>query len=205
MTRFLFYLNQGIHRKFLIILLGKTLLLMASCNYSGDMGRGYFYLSDEEAGDVGYPYGSMLYKSSQELFYERILIYSNISKITFDNQYILIYQQPNIMTMRRILKDEMDFWQRNEAYRKLSDTLIKFPHGVESYVKLKKLSELGYSYGYIADSLLRSVPYYQKLFANSSNYWIINKYNDSLIGPLTKSEFEVARKKLKMPDKLKLD
>ncbi len=55
------------------------------------------------------------------------------------------------------------------------------------------------------DSLFKNNPYYKKIFANKVNYWIIEKFTDSLIGPLNKLEFDAKRESLGISDKLKFD
>lgn len=57
----------------------------------------------------------------------------------------------------------------------------------------------------IADSLIKNDPFYKKIFANEVNYWIIYNPKDTLIGPLTKEEYKVKRKELKIPDDLQLE
>jgi hypothetical protein len=57
----------------------------------------------------------------------------------------------------------------------------------------------------IADSLIKNDPYYQKIFANEVNYWIIYNPKDTLIGPLTKEEYMIKRKEMKIPDDLQLE
>jgi hypothetical protein len=57
----------------------------------------------------------------------------------------------------------------------------------------------------VADSLLNHAPNYQKIFANDTNYWIIDEVKDTLIGPLIKSEYLIQMTNLKIPDDLKLD
>jgi len=56
-----------------------------------------------------------------------------------------------------------------------------------------------------ADSQIKKGTFYQHIFANKINYWIISIARDSLIGPLTKAEFALVSKRLKIPGELKLD
>lgn len=57
----------------------------------------------------------------------------------------------------------------------------------------------------MADSILKTDPYYLNIFANDTNYWIISHKDDSLYGPYTKAEFNEICIKLKVPKRLRLD
>lgn len=56
----------------------------------------------------------------------------------------------------------------------------------------------------IADSLIENDFSYQKVFMHDTNYWIIYNVMDTLIGPLTKTEYLIKRKDLKIPKDLQL-
>jgi len=56
------------------------------------------------------------------------------------------------------------------------------------------------NYTYTLDEIEKGIKEYKKFC-----YWIVQISNDSLIGPLNKSEFEITRKKLKISDELRLD
>lgn len=47
----------------------------------------------------------------------------------------------------------------------------------------------------IADSLFHDSKFYQNMFQNKFNYFIIDKRNDKVSGPLTKREFETIKVK----------
>jgi len=57
----------------------------------------------------------------------------------------------------------------------------------------------------IVDSIMGNDSSYQRMFAKNRNYWIIYNPKDTLIGPLTKQQYLVKRKELKVPDDLQLD
>lgn len=173
------------------------------CDHSDELGNDYYYLSDYEAGDAGYPYGSILYKSSEKNFFQNIIIYNRVIKVLSNNKYILVCQEPNELTMRKRNIDDVSFWRESSVYEKKTDTLISFPHGKESLFYLKNMNpDLIDNY---VDSLFKNNPYYKKIFANKVNYWIIEKFTDRLIGPLSKLEFDAKRKSLGISDKLKFD
>jgi hypothetical protein len=56
-----------------------------------------------------------------------------------------------------------------------------------------------------ADSILTHDPYYIKILSGKLNFWIIRNDTHELIGPLTSNEYLRARKKLNIPEDLKLD
>ena len=54
------------------IILFLSIFCFLSCRNNDNLGSGYYYLSDFNAMDVGYPYGSIVYKSNQENLYKKI-------------------------------------------------------------------------------------------------------------------------------------
>ncbi|MEM9143216.1 MAG: DUF3997 domain-containing protein, partial [Bacteroidota bacterium] len=56
----------------------------------------------------------------------------------------------------------------------------------------------------VSDSILRNNPNYRKLFENQDNYWVINKKNNIVFGPLTKEEYLLKRDKLHLSSILNL-
>lgn len=69
-------------------------LMMSSClSWSEEeLGDGYYYLPYYEAIDVGYNDGSVVYKSTQKLYFQTILIQGGIIEVKKDEKYILIGQ-----------------------------------------------------------------------------------------------------------------
>lgn len=56
----------------------------------------------------------------------------------------------------------------------------------------------------IADSLLKNDPKYKKIVYSKENYWIIRISKDTLLGPLSKSEYLSERELLHIPKEVKL-
>jgi hypothetical protein len=111
-------------------------------------------------------------------------IYGKVLSYDYNRKFIIVSQEPSLEDYIGMLS----FYLRDDT--------VKYPTN-DKDVLLKSEQE--------ADSLIHSDSFYKSIFRNDINYWIIQITNDSLIGPLTKSEFEATRKELQIPDKLKLD
>jgi hypothetical protein len=97
--------------------------------------------------------------------------------------------------MKKRIKDDFEFWSRYYSNNK-KDSLVNLVHkkmllsdihklvGINNTEKLNK----------VTDSLFYNEIYYKKMFQNKSNYYIIQKSNDSIFGPLTIIEFEAMKK-----------
>lgn len=111
-----------------------------------------------EAEDIGYPYGTIVYKSKEKNHFDEILIYSDIEKINYNNQFVIIVQKPNKELMLKRIKDDLN----NENIRKQFE---------------------------IKDSISKREKSYNKLFLNEENYYIIDKKNNKIFGPLNQRTF----------------
>ena len=67
----------------------------------------------------------------------------------------------------------------------------------ENSVKDQELSR------HIADSLIKQGVIYSEHFLNDTNYWIIKKIDDLIIGPLTRKEFKNECKEMSINDKFR--
>lgn len=117
-------------------------LTMSSCFSKAELGNGYYYLSYDDAIDVGYNEGSLIYKSTQKSYYQTILIQGGILEVKKDKTYILVGQN-------------------------------------------QQQTDLKYE----------TVVYY---------YWIINKNNSEVYGPLLFDNYLAKKKELGVPETLKL-
>lgn len=111
-------------------------------------------------------------------------IYGKVLSYDYNREFIIVSQEPS----NRDYIGMLSFYLRDDT--------VKYPKNDKDAL-LKSEKE--------ADSIIANDPYYKKIFSNDTNYWIIQISSDSLIGPLTKSEFEATRKEMNIPDKLKLD
>lgn len=174
-----------------------------SCN-TNNVGNDYYYLTIYKAMDVGYPYGSIVYKSKKENSFDKIIIYSDVISCVSNNKYFLVYQEPNKNLFNKFLTDELNFWNSYFIASK-KDSSIEFAYHTFSLKSINSLIEkFNNQTEKIADSLIKNDHYYQKCFSNKFNYWIINTHADMLMGPFTKDEYLAKRKELYIPNNLEL-
>lgn len=169
-----------------------------SCNNIDDLGSGYYYLSSDDASDIGYPYGSIVYKSSQKKSFKNVLVYPEIISLNYNEEYILTVQQPNKALIIQRIKDDLELWNNYYSENK-KDTLVSLVH------KKMHLTDINYlvdnkkeKLNITADSIFNGEVFYKKMFQNKSNYYIIKKANDSIFGPLTLKEFEILKRRKKI-------
>ncbi|HCA08440.1 hypothetical protein [Chryseobacterium sp.] len=91
-----------------IILTLSLLLFLYSCNDGSNLGGDYYYLPIYEAEDIGYPYGTIVYKSKEKNHFDEVLIYSDIEKINYNNQFVIVLQKPNKELMLKRIKDDLN-------------------------------------------------------------------------------------------------
>lgn len=159
-------------------------LFILSCDKS-KLGNNYFYLSNDEAADIGYPYGSLIYESSKQYFYQKKLISAEIVKVLSDDQHIIVMQHPNINSIKRQIIDDLNFWEEDfKRYRK--DSIINFEFGNLRKSHIKNLLNDKQK----IDSLLSNSFYYKKIFSNKTNYYLIKKEKHVMLGPFSENEFK---------------
>lgn len=177
------------------IILLLSIFCFLSCKNKDVLGSGYYCLSDFDAMDVGYPYGSIIYKSNQENFYKKIMVYTKIEKVNFNEEYILIVQQPNKALLIKRIKDDLELWN-NYYLENKKDSLVSLIHKKMHLTDIHILvDDKKGGLNITADSIFNNEMFYKKMFQNESNYYIIRKVNDSIFGPLTLEEFEAIKKK----------
>ena len=103
------------------------------------------------------------------------------------------------MLIIKKIKDDLGFWSQYYSNNK-KDSLVSLVHkkvqlsDIHNLVGNKRLEKLDV----IADSIFNNEIFYKKMFENKSNYYIIQKVNDSIFGPLTIEEFEILKRKKKI-------
>jgi hypothetical protein len=70
----------------------KAVLLLTSCGYGAFHRGDYYYLSREEAIDVGYPSGAIIYKSTERYFLKEVVITGDVIKVENTKSYIAAKQ-----------------------------------------------------------------------------------------------------------------
>lgn len=172
------------------------LLFFVSCN-ERNLGKDYYCLSEYEANE--YLTGSFVYKSFNENVFEKIIVYPKVKNIEFNKGYIIVFQQPDKQIMLKEIKSDITFWN-NYYLRNKKDSLISLIHGkitlknINNLIKKSTTKDLNK----VADSIFKNELFYKKMFQNKSNYYIIEKANDSVFGPLTVKEFEILKRNKKI-------
>ncbi|SUP53536.1 Uncharacterised protein [Weeksella virosa] len=169
------------------------LFITISCNRNGVK---YHYQDSIEALDNGDPYGSMLYKENDASGKE-ILIYDKIIKYGENKHYIIILQKPNKNLMIDRIKSNLEILNYHHSNK---NTVISFPH-IHTNTKINKkynreldsliqiTQDTVKAYLLEAERIFQNEPYYQQIFRNKYNYFIIDKKKDTLYGPMQEKEY----------------
>lgn len=191
------------------ILTVAILLVLSGCgntnDYSEDLGSSYRFV--HSGGGLRYIISSSLYENSD--------IYPTVIDYEFDQNYVLIAQEPEKESYKAILSsyigskysiymntkaDSMFLVRENcknlEALI-LKDSLTYQDLKRRGLTKENSVSDLDIRDDYI-DSLFLHDEYYKKVFSRKVNYWILDKKNDKLFGPFSWEEFENKRQRLKI-------
>ncbi len=181
------------------ILLGIITICFISCKDETDLGNNFYYLPDYESEDVGYPYGSILYKSKEKYAYEKTLVYADITSINNNDCYIIVKQTPNKKLFLQNIKDDLDdlkSWSNYYLDNK-KGSLVDLIYQKASIYDIHKLVK-DKDTEKISDSLFNHNSFCKKMFRNKYNYYIIQKYDDSVLGPLNLKEFHALKKEKKI-------
>jgi len=181
-------------RRLLIALL---LISLYSCH--SDKER-YYFFDKYDSMDMGDGRDTFIYKSKQRNIYDKIIIYSDIIKYGEDKAYIIALQRPNEELMLKLLEDKLGVYY---SYHEDENEKMRFPHGSMTNKDLKKsldslvsnTKDSTEAYQIEAEKIFKKEPFYQKVFQNELNYYIIDKKVDSVFGPLKYDEFERLKQK----------
>ena len=174
------------------------MLLTSSCNMSDEaqvLGNGYTYVG--EGAPLNYIIGSHT-------------IYPKVVGFEFDESFIVVAQEPNLEGYKSILSTDLDspyssysdyLTDSASLQQKLSKTdfeIVRKFGSLFSVLKQKGLSRENTSADIkireqVADSLLHNDPYYQTIFRQKRNFWIIQKEKDVLFGPFNFQQFNQQR------------
>lgn len=110
-------------------------------------------------------------------------IYAEVIGYGFDSEFIVAAQKPNYDAYKTmigfILREDTTKYPGNTA-----DQVIESEN--------------------VADSILKNNRYYQLIFDNKINYWIITHKDKKMFGPFTIREYKARRKELNIPEKLNI-
>jgi hypothetical protein len=144
----------------------------------------YLYIIDGCSDDLSGHYYLSQGHSIENRLPRKNIIFPKIVSYSYDDDFIVACQKP---------KRE---WSASSFYSE------KERNGMKPYQE--NTTETMAMKEKYADSIFRTDPYFIKLFSRKVNYWIIVIKNDQMYGPLTKGEYLNARRKLCVPEGVKL-
>ena len=163
---------------------------------SNNLGKDYYYMTKDDALYYGFPSWDYIYKSDKR----RSSYYSVIDKTpsdiidySFDDNYIIAKQKYNREVLLNELRMELSSWGGDyNIYKR--EGVINFNDVPVSLKEISKQIELRGSTN-LADSIISHSSYYKELLTpNKINYYIIDKDEDSILGPFDMLEFEKIKK-----------
>ena len=163
---------------------------------SNNLGKYYYYMTKDDALDYGLVSWDFIYKSdkTRSRYYSIIdKTPSDIIDYSFDDNYIIAKQKYNREVLLNELRMELSSWGGDyNIYKR--EGVINFKDVQVSLKEISKQIELSGSTN-LADSIISHSSYYKELLTpNKINYYIIDKDEDSILGPFDKLEFEKIKK-----------
>ena len=163
---------------------------------SNNLGKYYYYMTKDDALDYGLVSWDFIYKSdkTRSRYYSIIdKTPSDIIDYSFDDNYIIAKQKYNREVLLNELGMELSSWGGYyNIYKR--EGVINFKDVQVSLKEISKQIELRGSTN-LADSIISHSSYYKELLTpNKINYYIIDKDEDSILGPFDKLEFEKIKK-----------
>ena len=163
---------------------------------SNNLGKYYYYMTKDDALDYGLVSWDFIYKSdkTRSRYYSIIdKTPSDIIDYSFDDNYIIAKQKYNREVLLNELGMELSSWRGYYNIYKREGG-INFNDVQVSLKEISKQIELRGSTN-LADSIISHSSYYKELLTpNKINYYIIDKDEDSILGPFDKLEFEKIKK-----------
>ena len=170
---------------------------------SHGLGGGFDYIG--EGGDSHYITGGDISHNT--------LIYGNILKYNFDNEFIIVEQNPSHDEYKN--KIGFDLGGDYYSYHSLITDSVRYK-SEQSKTQVAEIKAFGPLYSVLkargisfenteidiakcemlADSILKRQPYYQNIFRRKRNYWIINKESNTGYGPVDSLRFSQECKRL---------
>ena len=173
------------------------LISLISCHDdSNNLGKYYYYMTKDDALDYGLVSWDFIYKSdkTRSRYYSIIdKTPSDIIDYSFDDKYIIAKQKYNREVLLNELGMELSSWGGYyNIYKR--EGVINFKDVQVSLKEISKQIELRGSTN-LADSIISHSSYYKELLTpNKINYYIIDKDEDSILGPFDMLEFEKRKK-----------
>ena len=173
------------------------LISLISCHDdSNNLGKYYYYMTKDDALDYGLVSWDFIYKSdkTRSRYYSIIdKTPSDIIDYSFDDNYIIAKQKYNREVLLNELGMELSSWggdyniYKREGVINFNDVPVSLKE-ISKQIDLRRRTNL-------ADSIISHSTYYKELLTpNKINYYIIDKDEDSILGPFDKLEFEKIKK-----------
>jgi len=173
------------------------LISLISCHDdSNNLGKYYYYMTKDDALDYGLVSWDFIYKSdkTRSRYYSIIdKTPSDIIDYSFDDNYIIAKQKYNREVLLNELEMELSSWggdynmYKREGVINFNDVPVSLKE-ISKQIELRRRTNL-------ADSIISHSTYYKELLTpNKINYYIIDKDEDSILGPFDKLEFEKVKK-----------
>ena len=173
------------------------LISLISCHDdSNNLGKYYYYMTKDDALDSGLVSWDFIYKSdkTRSRYYSIIdKTPSDIIDYSFDDNYIIAKQKYNREVLLNELEMELSSWggdynmYKREGVINFNDVPVSLKE-ISKQIELRRRTNL-------ADSIISHSTYYKELLTpNKINYYIIDKDEDSILGPFDKLEFEKVKK-----------
>lgn len=167
----------------------------------------YYYFDKYDSMDVGDGKETFIHKSRKSNYYDTIIVYSDIVKFGENYSNMIVLQKPNKELMLKRITSSLEILYK--YYSEKDSVVISFPHtytSVEKNKQYKKDMDLIFqstqdsakTYQIKADKIFENELFYQKIYKNLLNYYIIDKKEDSVFGPMKKSEFIRLKRKRKI-------
>lgn len=173
------------------------LISLISCHDdSNNLGKDYYYMTKDDALDYGLISWDFIYKSDKRRSGTFSIIATTPSDVidySFDDNYIIAKQKYNREVLLNELEMELSRWGGYyNIYKR--EGVINFNDVPVSLKEISKQIELRGSTN-LADSIISHSSYYKELLTpNKINYYIIDKDEDSILGPFDMLEFEKRKK-----------
>jgi hypothetical protein len=168
------------------------LMILQSCGDATNLTKDYYYLSNDNAKDVGLSFGSVIYKSSNEKSLEEILIISDILSVDVKKDFIIAIQYPNIQNFKKELELHLSSTNPIDAFpsyfRNLNIDEKKFVKECFSQLNTK-FNDTNKSARMTVDSLFNdsnNISHYFK----QRHYFIIDTNKNLLLEPMDLQTFQ---------------
>lgn len=154
----------------------------------------YYYIKNEIIRDAGFPYGSIVYRSIANYKISEILISSEVISFKENREYCVAQQKYDSLTLRRAMYNYIligvSNWESGIGFYN-----CHIPNSV--VINARTRSRVNN----IIDSMFTTPPF-NRLSKYDTNYWVIVKESNQLIGPLNRKGFIDYFDKHDLPSKL---